>query len=139
MNIAESARVAPLAEIYAHKLFAPPQYHGAIDRTAILDRIFAADRSRIVLLQGPAGHGKSTVMQQAKSVCEAHGTHTGWLTFDDADNDMRRFSIHFQALLTASLGAGVDAPTGSSTICCALAGRWRCFSMNFSRSPTIRS
>jgi LuxR family maltose regulon positive regulatory protein len=108
MNNAESARTAPLAEIYAHKLFAPPQYHGAIDRTAILDRIFTMDRSRIILLQGPAGHGKSTVMQQAKSVCEAQGMRTGWLTFDDADNDMRRFSIHFQALLAAALGTGLD-------------------------------
>ena len=108
MSVARSTKAGPAAEIYAHKLFAPPGYQGAILRTAILDKIFAKDRPRIVFLQAPAGHGKSTLLQQAKSVCEAEGMQTSWLTFDDADNDIRRFSIHFQALLAAALGTSID-------------------------------
>lgn len=109
MSVARLKKTAPSVEIYAHKLFAPPGYQGAILRTAILDKIFAKDRARIVFLQAPAGHGKSTLLQQAKSVCETEGMRTSWLTFDDADNDIRRFSIHFQALLAAALGTITDA------------------------------
>jgi LuxR family transcriptional regulator, maltose regulon positive regulatory protein len=92
-------------EIYAHKLFAPPTYAGAIRREAILDRILGSDTARVVVLQGPAGHGKSTSLQQIKSACDVQGWLTGWLSFDEADNDSRRFSIHVQALL-GSLSAG---------------------------------
>lgn len=108
MGIARSIKTDPSAEIYAHKLFAPPGYRGAVSRTAILDRIFAGTRARVILLQGPAGHGKSTLLQQAKSACETEGMQTSWLSFDDADNDLRRFSIHFQALLATALGTSID-------------------------------
>lgn len=108
MGVARLTKSGPSAEIYAHKLFAPPVHQGAIARTAILERIFGAGRPHIVLLQGPAGHGKSTLLQQAKSVCEGEQMQTSWLTFDDADNDLRRFSIHFQAMLAAALGTSID-------------------------------
>ncbi len=55
------------AEASAHKLFAPPIYPGAIRRDGILDRIFNNASVRVILLQGPAGHGKSTTLQQIKS------------------------------------------------------------------------
>lgn len=101
------------AEVYAHKLFAPTRHAGAIRRTAILERIFGDDCSRTVLLQGPAGHGKSTALQQLKSEFEARGFLTGWLSFDEADNDARRFSIHMHALVAALLGgAAGEAASG---------------------------
>ena len=59
------------AEASAHKLFAPPIYPGAIRRDGILDRIFNNASVRVILLQGPAGHGKSTTLQQIKSDNEA--------------------------------------------------------------------
>jgi len=88
-------------EICAHKFFAPPEFDGAVRRDSILDRIFAGRQLRVILVQGPAGHGKSTLLQQAKTSCEAEGMLTGWLTFDEADNDPRRFFLHLQALLAA--------------------------------------
>ena len=88
-------------EICAHKFFAPPEFDGAVRRDVILDRIFAGRNLRVILVQGPAGHGKSTLLQQAKSTCEAQGTLTGWLSFDDADNDPRRLFLHLQALLAS--------------------------------------
>ncbi|MCQ8780530.1 hypothetical protein NQU49_28435, partial [Escherichia coli] len=61
----------------------------------------------------PAGHGKTTTLQQLKSLCEADGYRTGWLTFDDADNDTRRFSVHLQAVVAALIGdAAIQAPPG---------------------------
>lgn len=69
--------------------------------------------ARVVFLQAPAGHGKTTALQQLKTLCERDGCLTGWLTFDDADNDTRRFSVHLQAMVLALIGdASRDAPPG---------------------------
>jgi len=86
-------------DVSAHKFFAPTPYRGAIARGAILGRILRDREVRVFVLQGPAGHGKSTTLQQIKAVHEDHGWQTAWLTFDDADNDPRRFAIHIQALV----------------------------------------
>ena len=91
----------PLDRLSAHKLFAPQAHQGAIHRKTILERIFVEEETRVILVQGPAGHGKSTLLQQAKSECESRGMLTGWLTFDDTDNDPRRFFTHLLALLTS--------------------------------------
>lgn len=99
MTVAKAAGPRKSDPVAAHKLFAPPEYLGAIRRDAILHRLLADDACHVVLLQGPAGHGKSTLMQQAKSTCEDQGALTGWLSFDDGDNDPRRFFFHLEALL----------------------------------------
>lgn len=91
----------PETEVCAHKLFTPSQFKGAIRRDALLDRVFAEQAPRVILYQGPAGHGKSTLLQQSKATAEAHGALTGWLTFEDADNDLRRFYLHLQALVAS--------------------------------------
>jgi LuxR family maltose regulon positive regulatory protein len=106
MSLSKGTAIRAQGEVYAHKLFAPTRHAGAIRRSAILERIFAEDCSRIVLLQGPAGHGKSTALQQLKTECEARGYLSGWLGFDEADNDARRFSIHMHALVASLIGAG---------------------------------
>jgi LuxR family maltose regulon positive regulatory protein len=90
--------------VCAHKLFAPPKYRGAIRRAHALDRFLDPQAPRTAFLQAPAGHGKSTLLQQAKGAFEALGFRTGWLTFDDADNDMRRCSPYLHAMLSAALG-----------------------------------
>jgi LuxR family transcriptional regulator, maltose regulon positive regulatory protein len=87
------------AGVSPHKLFAPTPFAGAIERTGILSRVTGSRDCRIVFLQGPAGHGKSTTLQQFQSVCEAEGCQTLWLTLDDADNDPRRLVMHLQAML----------------------------------------
>src|ERR1700757_654709 len=104
MSVHKGAAIRTQAEVYAHKLFAPTRHAGAIRRSAILERIFKEDGGRVVVLQGPAGHGKSTALQQLKSEFEARGFLTGWLSFDEADNDARRFSIHMHALVAGLLG-----------------------------------
>lgn len=109
MSVNKGAGVKAQAEVYAHKLFAPTRYAGAICRKAILERIFREDCGRVVLLQGPAGHGKSTALQQLKSEFESRGHLTGWLSFDEADNDARRFSIHMHALVAGLLGSEAGA------------------------------
>ncbi|MBX9716671.1 MAG: LuxR family transcriptional regulator, partial [Burkholderiaceae bacterium] len=95
-----------------HKLFPPPVHPGAVPRQAILDRVLQDDSMRVTVLQGPAGHGKSTTLQQIKSAHEARGSRTAWLTLDDADNDPRRFESHMVALM-ALLHQRAPAPVVS--------------------------
>ena len=109
---------ATLDRLSAHKLFAPQAHQGAIHRKTILERIFVEEETRVILVQGPAGHGKSTLLQQAKSECEARGILTGWLTFDDTDNDPRRFFTHLLALLTSleqTVGVNPGQPSAEGT------------------------
>ncbi len=96
------------AEVYAHKLFAPRGQGGAIRRGALLTRVLNDPDRRIVLLQAPAGHGKTTLLQQFASECEERGYATSWLGFDASDNDSRRAFSHIYAALAALDGGGAD-------------------------------
>lgn len=87
------------AKIPAHKLFAPPAYPGAILRERILSSIFSHGAPSSVVIQGPAGHGKSTLLQQIKSRSERSGMLTGWLSLEESDNDPTRFLAALQALI----------------------------------------
>lgn len=73
-------------------------------REAILARVFAADAPSIVVLQAPAGHGKSTVLQQIRDECEARHVRCAWLHLDEGDNDGRRHSTHLQRVLRLLFG-----------------------------------
>jgi LuxR family maltose regulon positive regulatory protein len=108
MSVAKVVGSRSSEQIANHKLFPPPEHLGAIRRDAILNRILAGGDTRVVLLQGPAGHGKSTLMQQIKSEGERRGWITGWLGFEEADNDIRSFFTHLEALL-----AVVDRNSGA--------------------------
>lgn len=99
-------------DVRPHKLFAPPVYPGAVLRQAILDRVLHDDSLRVTVLQGPAGHGKSTTLQQIKSAHEARGWRTAWLTLDDADNDPRRFESHMVSVM-GRLNDRATAPIAS--------------------------
>ena len=103
------------ARIPAHKLFAPPAVAGAILRKRILSRVFSPSAPCSVVIQGPAGHGKSTLLQQIKSRSEESGMLTGWLSLEDSDNDPTRFFTALQALLEdVAPGSGVHPDTSVS-------------------------
>lgn len=96
------------AEVSAQKFFAPIQYPGVVRRRALLERILTTPSYTVVVCQAPAGHGKTTVLQQLKSEHEQGHVLTGWLSFDEADNDIRRFSLHMQALIARLVGARLE-------------------------------
>ncbi|TXI03745.1 MAG: winged helix-turn-helix transcriptional regulator [Rhizobium sp.] len=68
-------------------------------REAILDKVFSPQAPSLVVLQAPAGHGKSTVLRQIRDECEARHMRCAWLNMDEADNDGRRHSTHLQRML----------------------------------------
>jgi len=79
-------------------------------RSELLGRVFADPGPRVVLLQAPAGHGKTTFMQQARAHWQAQGAAIGWISLDEGDNDTSRLFGHLQALLKR-----LEAQSASST------------------------
>lgn len=87
----------------------PALKHGAsVERTRILDRVLQAPELRLVLVRGPAGFGKTTVMQQLHERYRRDGVACAWLVFDGVDNEMSRFLKRLGRALQPILG-GKDA------------------------------
>ena len=71
----------------------------SIPRTHLVERLVRNDAPPIMVVQGPAGYGKSTLMQQAKTECDKRNVCTGWLTLHESDNDVVRLFRTLQILL----------------------------------------
>jgi len=99
---------APPHDIVGYKFFAPRPYPGAVSRKALLDRAFRTPPFSIVAVQAPAGHGKSTFLEQAKSRAVGLGDRTAWLSFEAADNEPLRFMRHVEALVEALGGLATE-------------------------------
>lgn len=111
MASGNSAGARAPADIQHYRFQAPSLPAGAVQRTSIIERVMQSDGARVVLLQGPAGHGKSTALHQLRTACEARGCVTGWLSLEEADNDTRRFYQHLQGM-AAGLGAAEGPAAG---------------------------
>lgn len=80
--------------------FIPPQpYHHVVIRQNLLNKIFQQNNHNIIIIQAPAGHGKTTLLQQSKIMSEEQSILTSWLNFDETDNDVQRFTLHIQLLI----------------------------------------
>ncbi|MCC2658588.1 MAG: LuxR family transcriptional regulator [Panacagrimonas sp.] len=90
----------PVAPVINHKISAPKAHRHAVEREQLLGRIFGDLAARVVVFQGPAGHGKTSLMLQAESACRTRGMLTGWLSLDETDNDVTRFLGHVQEMVS---------------------------------------
>jgi len=108
-----SGRLEPDSDPSLLRLFPPRPVAGALIRDRLVHRIMDGEaKSPVVIIQGPAGHGKSTLMQQIKSASEARGIRTAWLTLHEADNDPIRLTRLVQTLLDQLSGEhGEDETT----------------------------
>jgi LuxR family transcriptional regulator, maltose regulon positive regulatory protein len=68
-----------------------------ISRKELHERVCRADGEAVVLIQAPAGFGKTTLMLQVMTLLRAQGVATSWLTLDVADNDVGRFLAFLDA------------------------------------------
>lgn len=96
--------------VLATKLFAPvrrPQLVARPRLTGQLDTTLDAGH-RLTLVSAPAGFGKTTVLSDWLAHLAQNQQHArvGWLSLDDADNDLTRLMTHLVASLT-SVGLGV--------------------------------
>ncbi|HEX9157869.1 MAG TPA: hypothetical protein VF827_07590, partial [Syntrophales bacterium] len=58
----------------------------------------AIPRAKLVLVQAPAGFGKTTVMLQWIAALQGQDKATAWLTLDEGDNDAGRFLAYLIAV-----------------------------------------
>jgi len=73
-----------------HKIAVPQAQRNAVLRESLLARVFGPRAPRIVVYQGPAGHGKTSLMVQAEAMCREQGMITAWISLDESDNDVPR-------------------------------------------------
>jgi len=97
---------APRARLYQAKM-RPPLDAGRTLPRAAFAKPAALERARLVLVNGPAGFGKTTALCQLHRDLASQAMPTGWLTLDADDNDLARFTAYLRAVL-ASVVPAVD-------------------------------
>ena len=103
-----------------------PAMSQRILREGILGRVFESAPEPIVVLQAPAGHGKSTALQQIRSESASRGIRCVWLGLDESDNDSTRHSTHLQKLLSRIFKAeGLDTIKGVPSVSAAASHQQR--------------
>ncbi|MEE4145176.1 MAG: LuxR C-terminal-related transcriptional regulator [Halieaceae bacterium] len=93
--------VAPFAP--GHKFIPPLPLSGALGRGRLTSGIQGKNPYCAVVIQGPAGHGKTTLMQQLLQDARDRGAAVGWLTLDESDNDISRLSACLTTLASSAL------------------------------------
>jgi LuxR family maltose regulon positive regulatory protein len=92
------------------------------------------DASRLVVIQAPAGFGKTTAMMQLVEADRRMGNAIAWLTLDDSDNDVSRF---LRGFTLAMANANPDTPLpGTSTSRNAELANWIIDSIESAENPT---
>ena len=109
---APSASVASAHDaLLATKLRAPQPRAGWVPRPRLVRRLRAGTERELVLVCGPAGFGKSSLLADW-----ARGDRrpVAWLSLDAGDNDPVRFWRHVAAALD---GVRPGSPSGSARSC----------------------
>ncbi len=105
-----SNRGRPTAGALTSKLNPPTVHAAQLLRGEISATLQADSAVKMVLFQGPAGFGKSTLMAQCLEQLAADGTRTAWLTLDEADNDIQRFLPCLEAAIANLLPVAACEP-----------------------------
>ena len=83
--------------------FAPPSSaNSAVPRESVAELIIHSEEN-IVLVNAPAGFGKTTALSQVFRQLDAQGIPVVWLTLDAADNHIGRFGMYVSAALSQAL------------------------------------
>ncbi|CAA0097898.1 LuxR C-terminal-related transcriptional regulator [Zhongshania aliphaticivorans] len=81
-----------------HKFQAPLGEQKQVLRSELLARISKLEATQCVVIQAPAGHGKTTLLKQILSASRADGKLTAWLKIDETDNDLNRLLLHLDKI-----------------------------------------
>lgn len=72
--------------------FQPPTYaNDLVQRQHLMERLDAGRSRKLVLIQAPAGYGKTTLAVQWRDTLRQAGLAVAWLSLDEGDNDLVRF------------------------------------------------
>jgi LuxR family maltose regulon positive regulatory protein len=89
--------------------FSPPaQPRSEVERARILDQL-GPQAARPIVVQAPAGFGKSTVLSQWASQLERSGTRVAWLSLDEDDRQVDTFAAYLVEALRRCLVRGRTA------------------------------
>ena len=92
-----------------------PGSRGAILRHRLLDRLGSEPRPRLIVVQGPAGYGKTSLLRQHCERRAALGERIAWVRMDaqsgDAAHFLRLLCDAVEGLSVARRRASADAPT----------------------------
>ena len=86
----------------------PPILPTPVIRTRLDEWCEHARETKLTLIHAPAGWGKTTLMLQLLQRFTAEGRATGWLTVDQADNDVGRFLECLTEVVRSIRAAGKD-------------------------------
>ena len=89
---------------YSYKYCPPDPFINAVRRHRLFSELELNENYSVVVIQGPAGHGKTTLMQQLYQTRQESGALVSWLTLDDSDNDISRFNSSLRTLVTNAVG-----------------------------------
>lgn len=81
-----------------------------IARPRLIERLAAAADARIVLLQAPAGYGKTSLMQQWADKQELAGARNIWVSLDSRDCDPMFLAHHVERALDEALSRAGNGP-----------------------------
>ncbi len=70
-----------------------------IKRPRLLKRLMDSQHTPFILLQAPAGYGKTTLMQQYYSTLKMQDKQVAWLRIDRGDCNLATFTAHFKAVI----------------------------------------
>lgn len=85
--------------VLARKLAPPLSSPSSVPRLLLDRQIQDADGVKLILMQAPAGYGKTTAMLQYHAHLKTQGVAVAWLSLDPADNDVERFIAYLAAAL----------------------------------------
>ncbi len=93
--------------------FAPPRVSpGAVIREDLLSRLQAAGESRLFLVIGGAGFGKSTLLAQWRQALVKGGATVAWMSVTPDDGEVETFVSHLGGALRHA-GVAIPAEPGS--------------------------
>tara|TARA_R100000687_G_C6453073_1_gene166319 strand:+ start:2350 stop:5046 length:2697 start_codon:yes stop_codon:yes gene_type:complete len=116
-------KVTESTNVLKHKLLAPQPGQTSVQRRSLVQQIATTEGVRCVIIQAPAGHGKTTLLSQLVTHSEERGISSAWLTLDEADNDIHRLLAHLDEML-GSLEESCDSQPLSSRGSASIPATW---------------
>lgn len=99
------------ASVLETKLIPPTVSGTVIRRQRLISKALLGVQTRLVLLDAPAGYGKTSVLAQVHKILADERRRVAWISLDEADNDHARFLCHIAAAIRQS-----GARFGNSTM-----------------------
>ena len=94
------------------KLHIPRSSRDLVLRPRLMESLDSALQGKLTIVSAPAGYGKSTAIA---NWVDGSRIQTGWLSIDEADNDLARFLTYLiAALQRLDAGIGLDVQSALS-------------------------